>query len=145
MSLHRDSTNVVDAEYSLVTRTTAPDDIACDITASHALYVGDGNGDGLVIEGDLAALVRWVDKLHAAVHRQVADDLARWAHLFGDGELADELAPKLNCGEAEITADALHAAGNSRSAETFLAAHICRDTEDGETHDTEGTGQESTA
>jgi len=142
MSLHRDWTPVATAGYSLVTQATAPDDINCDIDTSHALFVGDGNGDGLVIGGDLAALARWVDKVHAHVHRAIATDLARWAELFGDGELADELAPKLNCGEAEITAAALHAAGDSRSAVAFLTAHICRDTEDGETHDSDGTGQE---
>lgn len=142
MTLHRDWTSVGEASYSLVTRATAPDDIACSIDTSHALYVGDGNGDGLVIGGDLAALTRWVDKIHAHIHRTVAADLARWAQMFGDGELADELAPRLNCGEAEITADALHAAGNSVAATTFLNAHICRDTEDGETHDSDGSGQE---
>lgn len=142
MTMHRDSTSVADAGYSLVTRATAPDDIACSIDTSHALFVGDGNGDGLVIEGDLAKLTRWVDRLHAHIHRQVAHDLTRWAEMFGDGELADELAPALNCGEAEITAAALHAAGNSAAATAFLAAHIARDTEDGETHDTDGSGQE---
>lgn len=142
MTMHRDSTSVAAAGYTLVTRATAPDDIACEISTSHALFVGDGNGDGLVIEGDLAKLTRWVDRLHTHIHRQVAHELAKWAELFGDGELADELAPKLNCGEAEITAAALHAAGDSASATTFLNAHICRDTEDGETHDSDGSGQE---
>lgn len=69
MSLHRDWTDVADAGFVLVTRATAPDEIACPIDTSHALYVGDGNGDGLIIQGELAAITRWVDQLHTHVHQ----------------------------------------------------------------------------
>ena len=74
MSLHRDWTDVADAGFVLVTRDTATDEIACPIDASHALFVGDGNGDGLVIEGDPTALARWVDLLHTHVHQAITAD-----------------------------------------------------------------------
>ncbi len=63
-----------------------------------------------------------------------SDPLNRWAQVFGDPELADEIASALNCEEAEVTATALGAAGNSQAAATFLVAHIARDIDDGETH-----------
>ncbi|HEY9313798.1 hypothetical protein [Williamsia sp.] len=83
------------------------------------------------------AIEFWEQIATTAADTQVADPLTRWAEVFGDRELADEIAVKLTCGEAEITAAALLAAGNPDAARSFLAAHTARDTEDGETHSTE--------
>lgn len=132
--------------YGLVTTDTAEDTICESIDTSHALHVTTGDGHGVVIEGDLESLAALVDQLAAHVRAATLaagtpDPISAWAQLFGDGELADEIAPALNCGEAETVAAALRAAGQPDSGVTFLAAHIARDTDDGETHDVDGTGQ----
>lgn len=77
----------------------------------------------------------WAAVIDTAPTTEPADPLTRWAEIFGDPELADEIAVALNCNKADATAAALSAAGNPRAAATFLAAHTARDTSDGETHD----------
>ncbi|MCZ4553676.1 hypothetical protein [Gordonia rubripertincta] len=76
----------------------------------------------------------WAAVIDTAPTTELADPLTRWAEIFGDPELADEIAVALNCTEADATAAALTAAGNPQAASTFLAAHTARDTSDGETH-----------
>lgn len=70
-----------DAKYVLVDKAHAPDELNTDepdgpdpfakaVNEPWALFIGDE--DGLIIEGDLDALVDLVDLLHDRVHR-VAD------------------------------------------------------------------------
>ncbi len=144
---HTEWASAATALYGLVTTDTAEDTISESIATGHALYVTNGDGHGVVIEGDLDSLAGLVDQLAAHVRAATMaagtpDPISAWAELFGSGELAEEIAPALNCGEAEIVAAALRAAGQPDSGVTFLAAHTDRDTEDGETHDVHGTGQQ---
>ena len=76
MSLHRERTTPADASYSVITRETAPLDIGVRIAGDHALYIGTDSGDGVVIEGDLAAIAELVDQIHAHVHRTIRDTAA---------------------------------------------------------------------
>jgi hypothetical protein len=76
----------------------------------------------------------WAAVIDTAPAADSTDPFTRWAEIFGDPDLADEIAVALNCTEADATAAALTAAGNPRAAATFLAAHTARDTSDGETH-----------
>lgn len=73
MSLHRERTTPDAASYSVVTRENAPHDIEVRIAEDHALYIGTPTGDGVVIEGDLAAIAELVDLIHAHVHTTLAD------------------------------------------------------------------------
>ena len=76
MPLHRERTTPETASYSVITRETAPHDIGVRIAEDHALYVGTPTGDGVVIEGDLAAIAELVDQIHAHVHRTIRDTTA---------------------------------------------------------------------
>lgn len=73
MSLHRERTSPAAASYSVVTRETAPHDIGVRIAEPHALYIGTPTGDGVVIEGDLAAIAELVDLIGDHVQTSIRD------------------------------------------------------------------------
>ncbi len=83
---------------------------------------------------DSDAVEFWAGVIDSTPPAGDVDPLTRWAEIFGDPDLADEIAVALNCTEADATVAALRAAGNPHAASTFLAAHTARDTSDGETH-----------
>ncbi len=135
------------ALYGLVTHDTAEDTIGESIDTSHAVYVTTGDGDGVVIEGDLESLAGLVDQLAAHVRAAARaagtpDAVRAMAEVLGDPEVAEQIAPALTCREAETTARGIRATGDPDAAASFLAAHIAGDTDDGDTHDVDGTGQQ---
>ena len=76
----------------------------------------------------------WQSAVDAGTPAEAPDALTVWADIFGGLDVADDIGGALTCLEAEVTVAALRAAGNPEAAETFLAAHLRRDTTDGEEH-----------
>ena len=93
-------------------------------------------GTGLPAYSDqnAEALDFWQSAVDAGTPAHAPDPLARWAEIFGGIDVAHDIAGALTCLEAEATAAALRAAGNPAAADRFLAAHLARDTADGEEH-----------
>ena len=80
------------------------------------------------------ALQFWQSAVDAGTPAEAPDALTVWADIFGGLDVADDIGGALTCLEAEATVAALRAAGNPTAAETFRAAHLRRDTTDGEEH-----------
>ncbi|MDV7137116.1 hypothetical protein [Williamsia muralis] len=76
----------------------------------------------------------WQCAVDAGAPAEAPDPLTVWADIFGGLDVADDIGGALTCTEAEATAAALRAAGNPKAADTFLTAHLERDTTDGEQH-----------
>jgi hypothetical protein len=80
------------------------------------------------------ALQFWRSAVDVGTPAEATDALTVWADIFGGLDVADDIAGALTCLEAEATVAALRAAGNPTAADTFRAAHLRRDTTDGEKH-----------
>ena len=93
-------------------------------------------GTGLPPYSDQSAeaLEFWRSAVDAGTPAEAPDALTVWANIFGGLDVADDIAGALTCLEAEATVAALRAAGNPTAADTFRAAHLRRDTTDGEKH-----------
>jgi hypothetical protein len=69
MGSHYEWTDVEHAYCTLVDRERAPDELnTWDVTAAWALFIGSGDGDGVIVEDDLDQIVAFVDHVHARVH-----------------------------------------------------------------------------
>ena len=63
--------------------------------------------------------------------------LAEFVSVFSHGELADDLAPRLNCGEVDALAGLLRAFGRDEVADLWITEHATDDDE-GDAHRPEG-------
>lgn len=83
VSNHYEWTTAPGALYLLTTRHQALEDLGVEgvepanddevlegvVTAPYVLFVGTENGDGTLIEGELADITGYVDHLHTYIHR----------------------------------------------------------------------------
>lgn len=69
-----------------------------------------------------------------SVRPNLLDSVYKFTDAFGDGGLASEIAPTLNCAEVEALANLFRALGHTEIAEVWVSEHLGGTGEDIEEH-----------
>ncbi|MDO3067877.1 hypothetical protein P5W11_06530 [Mycobacteroides abscessus subsp. bolletii] len=69
-----------------------------------------------------------------SVRPNLLDSVYKFTDAFGDGGLASEIAPTLNCAEVEALANLFRALGHTEIADVWVSEHLGSTGEDIEEH-----------